>query len=36
VGAEQLWLRPPLWDGRIDLPEPDGAELLLVIAEYEE
>ena len=36
VGAEQLWLRPPLWDGRIDLPEPDGAELRLVIAEYEE
>ncbi len=36
VGAEQLWRRPPLWDGRIDLPEPDGAELRLVIAEYEE
>jgi hypothetical protein len=36
VGAEHLWLRPPLWDGRIDLPEPDGAELRLVIAEYEE
>ncbi|MBL9058859.1 MAG: hypothetical protein JNK88_02390, partial [Mangrovicoccus sp.] len=36
IGAEHLWLRPPLWDGRIDLPEPDGAELRLVIAEYEE
>lgn len=36
VGAEQLWRRPPLWDGRIELPEPDGAELRLVIAEYEE
>jgi hypothetical protein len=36
VGAEHLWLRPPLWDGRIDLPEPNGAELRLVIAEYEE
>lgn len=35
VGAEQLWRRQPLWDGRIDLPEPDGAELRLVIAEYE-
>ena len=36
VGAELLWLRPPLWDGRIDPPEQDGAELRLVIAEYEE
>ena len=36
VGAEQLWLRLPLWDGRIDQPEPDGAELRLVIAEQEE
>jgi hypothetical protein len=36
VGAEQLWLRPPLWDGGIDLPEPDGSELRLVIAEDEE
>jgi hypothetical protein len=25
VGAEHFWLHPPLWDGRIDLPEPDGA-----------
>ena len=36
VGAEHLWLRRALWDGRIDLPEPDGAERRLVIAEYEE
>ncbi|MFN9991027.1 MAG: hypothetical protein ACK549_12385 [Cyanobacteriota bacterium] len=35
IGA-QLRLHPPLWDGRIDLPEQDGAELRLVIAEYEE
>jgi hypothetical protein len=36
VWAEHLWLRPPLWDGRIVLPEPDGAKLRLVIAKYEE
>jgi hypothetical protein len=24
--AEKLWLRPPLWDGRIDLPEPEYEE----------
>ncbi|WP_254975913.1 hypothetical protein [Cyanobium sp. Lug-B] len=36
VGAEHLWLRPPLWDVRIDLSEPDGAGLKLMIAEYQE
>ena len=36
IGADHLWLRPPLWDGRIDLPEPNGDRLRLVIAEYEE
>ena len=36
IGADHLWLRPPLWEGRIDLPEPDGDRLRLVIAEYEE
>lgn len=36
VGAEHLWLRPPLWDGRIYLPELDDAELRLLMAEYEE
>ena len=24
IGAEHLWLRPPLWDGRNGLPEPDS------------
>ncbi|WP_143594109.1 hypothetical protein [Synechococcus sp. BO 8801] len=36
VGTEHLCLRPPLWEARIDLPEPDRAELRLVIAEHEE
>lgn len=36
LGAEHLWLRPLLWDWRIDLPEPEGAELRLVIADNEE
>ncbi|PSB38164.1 hypothetical protein C7B81_05515 [Aphanothece cf. minutissima CCALA 015] len=34
VGAENLWVRPPLWDRRIDLPEPDGREIRLVNAAY--
>lgn len=36
IGAAQLRLRPPLWDGQIALPEHDGRELRLVLAEYEE
>ena len=35
MGEQISGLRTPLWDGRIDLPEPDGAELRLMIAENE-
>lgn len=32
---DHLWLRPPLWDGRVTLPAAQ-APLRLVVAEYEE
>jgi hypothetical protein len=36
--AEKLVLRPPLWDGRVELPTllAEDARLRLVVAEYEE
>ncbi|MCT0208261.1 hypothetical protein KQ305_11180 [Synechococcus sp. CS-1332] len=34
--AERIVLRPPLWDGRLDIPEGLDGRLRLVVAEYEE